>query len=69
MTVSRENGHIVIKLSSEVNLEEIQRFLNYLRSKEISPKSNAKQEDADLLAREVNKNWWDKNRQRFPTED
>lgn len=69
MIIERTSDQIIIKLPSDVNIEEIQRFLNYLRYKELSSKSKATQEDADLLAREINKNWWANNKQRFLPEE
>ncbi len=65
MTIERTADEIIVKLPTNVNIEEIQRFLDYLRYKEIVAKSTATQEDADKLAREVNKSWWDKNKNRF----
>lgn len=69
MTVSRVDGEIIIKLSSDIKLEEIQRFLNYLRYKEITSKSTANQEDANQLAKNVNQSWWEKNKSRFLPEE
>ena len=65
MTIERTADAIIIKLPTNINIEEIQRFLNYLRYKEIVAKSKATQEDIDKLAREVNKSWWEKNKHRF----
>lgn len=69
MTVSRVDGEIIIRLSSEVQLEEIQRFLNYLRYKEITSKSKASQDAVNQVAKEVNQNWWEQNKQRFLPEE
>jgi hypothetical protein len=43
----------------------VQRLINYLLYKEATKDSKAKQEDVDELARQVNKQWWEKNKQRF----
>lgn len=69
MTIERTADAIIVKLPTNINIEEIQRFLNYLRYKEITAGSKATQADADELAREVNKNWWEKNKNRFLPEE
>jgi hypothetical protein len=65
MTVERIDNQIVIKLPETVDLEGVQRLINYLLYKEATKDSKAKQEDVDELARQVNKQWWEKNKQRF----
>jgi hypothetical protein len=65
MTIERTTDGIIVKLPTNTNIEEIQRFLNYLRYKEIVAKSKATQEDVDELARAVNKRWWEKNKHRL----
>ncbi|HRI61054.1 MAG TPA: hypothetical protein PK228_15050 [Saprospiraceae bacterium] len=69
MTIERTADAIIIKLPTNVNIEEIQRFLNYLRYKEITVGSKAAQADADELAKSANKNWWEKNKNRFLPEE
>ena len=69
MTIERTADAIIVKLPTNIDIEEIQRFLNYLRYKEVVSKSKATQEDVDELAREVNKSWWEKNKQRFLPEE
>lgn len=65
MTIERTAESIILKLPIDISIEEIQRFLNYLRYKELTKKSQASQNDADELAREVNTNWWQKNKHKF----
>ncbi|GAB4488650.1 MAG: hypothetical protein OHK0019_05200 [Saprospiraceae bacterium] len=69
MTIERTADAIIIKLPTNINIEEIQRFLDYLRYKEITAKSKATQADADELAKAVNKSWWEKNKSRFLPEE
>lgn len=69
MTIERTANEIILKLPVNTSIEEIQRFLNYLHYKEIVSSSKATQEDVDQLAREVNKNWWKKNKHRFLPEE
>jgi hypothetical protein len=65
MTIERTSDAIILRLPIDIDIDEIQRFLNYLRYKELTAKSKASQNDADALALEVNKNWWEKNKRKF----
>lgn len=65
MTVERIDNQIVIKLPGSMDIEGVQQLINYLLYKEATHHSKARQEDGDELAREVNKQWWDNNQQRF----
>ena len=65
MIIESKNDEIVIRISSNVNLEEIQKSLDFIRYKEILSKSNGTQEDADNLAIEVNKAWWVQNKSKY----
>jgi hypothetical protein len=65
MIIERVDNQIIIKLPAGVDLEGVQRLINYLLYKEATQDSKAKQEEVDELAREVNKQWWDKNKHRF----
>jgi uncharacterized protein YdaL len=51
-----------------VNTYGLQRLLDYLKYRELTSSSQAKQSDIDALAKEVNKNWWNNNKQRFTPE-
>lgn len=62
MIVERNNNEIVIRISSDVNIEEVQRFLNYLRCKETFSKSKATQAEADQFSQEANQKLWEKNK-------
>lgn len=65
MTIERTAEEIIVRLPSSMDIEEILRFLNYLKYKEIAQKSRATQEDADQLAKAVNKSWWEKNKDKY----
>ncbi len=66
MKVVRENNEIKISLPDDViDISEVQNLLDYFKYREISAKSKATQKDADDLANEINKSWWDSNKQRF----
>lgn len=65
MTIQTINNQIIITLPANINLEGVQRLVNYLLYKEATKDSQATQEDVDQLAREVNKQWWEENKNRF----
>jgi hypothetical protein len=65
MTIERMAEAIILKLPPNIYIEEIQRFLNYLRYKEIVAKSKATQAEVDKLGRAVNKSWQEINKGRF----
>jgi hypothetical protein len=48
-----------------MNVEAIQRTIDLLSIKEVTSYSEVTQNDIDLLAKEVNKGWWEKNRNRY----
>jgi len=65
MIVERTSNQIVIKVSPKVDSLGFQRIMDYLDYLELTSKSKATQEDADLLADELNENWWAKNRNKY----
>lgn len=65
MVIERTNDQITITLPATVDLEGVQRLIDYLLYKEATKSSNAKQEAVDEFARTVNKQWWNENKQRF----
>ena len=62
MVIEQVNNEVVIRLPSFMNIEAMQRTIDLISLKEATSRSVATQEDIDLLAEEVNKGWWDKNR-------
>ncbi len=60
MIVERTNDEILVRLPSNVDLSELQDMLDYLKYRELTTNSKAKQEDVDKLAKEVNSSMWDK---------
>ena len=65
MIIERTESEIIIRVSSKVNTFGLQRLVDYLKYQELTASSNAQQSDIDELAREVNKDWWNKNKHRF----
>ena len=65
MTIERTDGEIIIRIPDSVEFSEIQRLIDFITYKEITKESKASQEDVDKLASEINKNWWEANKDRF----
>ncbi|MEZ4959884.1 MAG: hypothetical protein R2830_08700 [Saprospiraceae bacterium] len=65
MTIERTDKEIIIKLPATTDPEDVQRLLDYLQYKTAVETSKAKQEQVDQLAKEVNKSWWDANKDKF----
>ena len=59
MIVERKKNEIIVRLPSDVDLSELQNMIDYLKYKELTSQSKAKQSDADKLAKEANKSIWD----------
>ena len=65
MVVERIDNEVIVRLPAFMNFEAMQRMIDLISLKEANCRSEATQEDIDLLAREVKKDWWAKNRSRF----
>ena len=65
MLIERTNSEVIIRLSSNVDTEGLQRLVDFLSYKEATSQSKAKQTEVDKLSKQVKKGWWNKNRSRF----
>ena len=65
MIIERTENEILIRIPNSVDIEGAQRIIDYIRYQEIASKSKAAQSDVDKLADEVNREWWDKNKDTF----
>jgi hypothetical protein len=65
MIIESKNNEIIIRISSDINLEDIQKSLDFIRYKEVLSKSKATQSDADNLATQINNDWWSKNKSKY----
>lgn len=66
LTIERTDKEIIIRLPSDLDVDDIQRMLDYLAYKQAIKGSQATEEEIDELASEVKKGWWEKNKDRFP---
>jgi len=65
MVVERQNNEIIIRLPGSMNIDAIQKMVDYFNVMEIVSQNKGTEEQAAELAREVNKKWWTENRSRF----
>jgi hypothetical protein len=65
MQIERTSDEILIRLPSWVRIEAIENLIDYLVYSEATSRSEARQEEIDLLAKEVKNGWWEKNKSRL----
>ncbi|HOY19332.1 MAG TPA: hypothetical protein PLC89_18630 [Haliscomenobacter sp.] len=65
MVLERTATEVIIRLPANINWEDLELMLRFIRYRENVAKSNAKQEDIDQLAKEANQQWWEENKHRF----
>jgi hypothetical protein len=65
MIVERTEREVIIRMPAYVNYEGIQKMIDLMSLREANAQSVATQEDIDILVREVNKGWWEENRNRY----
>jgi hypothetical protein len=65
ISVSREDDRILISIPASINNQYVEQLLDYLKVKSIATESQATDEEIVDLANEVNKSWWEANKQRF----
>lgn len=65
MVITRQNRNITIEANDSVNMEAVQRVIDYINILEITAKNQGTEEQATELAREVEANWWKANKSRF----
>ncbi|HET8829453.1 MAG TPA: hypothetical protein VFM79_08925 [Pelobium sp.] len=65
MVIERTDKEVIIRLPANINVDGLQRLVDYLTYKEVTSKSEATQEDVDDLAKEVKASWWVKNKERL----
>jgi hypothetical protein len=65
MLVERTDKEIIIRLPASVDFDDLQDFLSYSRYRELTSNFKVKQSEVDKLASEVNRSWWEANRDRL----
>jgi hypothetical protein len=65
MVLERTADEIIIRLPNTVDWDDLDKLLNFIKYKEIVSKSQATQAQIDEIASDMNKGWWDENKDRF----
>ena len=65
MTIVQDKTGITIRLNGKPDINKIQVYLDLMRHEEIISTSKATEKQIENLAKEVNGNWWKKNKARF----
>ena len=65
MILERTANEVIIRLPANINWEDLELMIRFIRYKENVSRSQASQEEIDQLARDVNKQWWEENKHRF----
>ena len=66
MLIEHTENELIIKVSSkDANLNEVERLVRTIRYKELVSKSTGTDEDANMLAEEINAGWWNRNKDAF----
>jgi len=66
MILENKNDELIIRVSSrEANLAEIERLPKFIRYKELVSYASGTDEDADLIAEDINQSYWNKNKTGF----
>ncbi len=65
MIIETLNNETIIKIPSAIDFRIVQSVIEYLRIVEILMKNQGTEEFAMQLAQEVDKNWWETNKQLF----
>lgn len=65
MIIERTANEIIVRLSPSLDVEELQRVLNYLAYKEATANSLAVQKDVDALVTDIKKGVWKRSQKRF----
>lgn len=65
MIIERTKKEVIIRLSSKINVDELQELANFFRYKEITSTYSTKQEDVNSVASDINQSWYKANRDKF----
>ena len=65
MFIERTSKEVIIRLPASVDTEDLQKFLDYARYKELTKGYKVPQKVVDALAADVNRKWYAKNRKRL----
>jgi len=65
MVIESQDDKIVIEPLDSINMNAVQQVIDYINALKIVSQNQGTEEQAAEMAREVNREWWQKNRERF----
>ena len=65
MVIEQTSQELIIRFPLTSEMTNMQDFIDYLRYRELTAQCKVEQSEVDLLAREINKGWWAKNKEKF----
>lgn len=65
MVLERTADEVIIRLPANIDWEDLELMIRFIKYKENVSESQATQDEIDQLAREVNSQWWEENKHRF----
>lgn len=57
MIIERTKSEVVIRIPANINTDDLQDFVNYIRYKELTSKFKVSQKEVDGLVSDVKKDW------------
>lgn len=65
MTIEKSKGELVFRVPGNLNIDDLQDFIDYLNYRTISKKSKASQEQVDNLVKAIKKGRFERTRSRL----
>ena len=65
MVIERTANEFVIRVPFTADVERMQDLIDYLRYKELTANYRVEQSEVNMLAKSINRNWWQKNQSKF----
>ena len=62
MVIEKTSEELLVRLPISSDMKYIQDIIDYLRYKELTSGYQTEQSEVDALAREINNNWWNRNK-------
>ena len=65
MIIEKRSGELLVRLPISSEMRGIQDIIDYLRYKELTSGYQTEQSEVDALAKEINRDWWNRNKDKF----
>lgn len=65
MVIEKTNNEILLRLPANMDVEVLQKIVNFLKYKEAVKNSQATEKETNSLAEESKRNWWNENKAKY----